>query len=110
MFSLHLQILVGHAGEHGARAIGLPHPAAKVAQQVGATQGEPDDDQDQPLQLEGEEGGEEEEDPEHGGEDQASPEDVDLSGGQSLDVTGILGPGLKHPLGLPVFVNVVPPS
>lgn len=100
--------------------------ALDVSIQVGGIQRDGDHYQQQPLELEAEEGHQEEEAPEHWAEDEAQPEDallvlVDsaLKGFRRLRfiiklirwseaMTHVFR--LEHPVGLAVVVDVVPPA
>lgn len=82
--------------------------ALDVTVQVGHAEGDRDDHQHHPLQVETEEGDYEEHHPEEGTHDEGGPEDFRLLG---VDGNGrVLVPRLVHPMGDTVVVHVVPPS
>lgn len=82
--------------------------ALDVPVQVGHVQRDRDDHQHHPLQVETEEGDDEEDHPENGTQDEAGPEDFRLLG---VDGNGrVLVPRLVHPMGDAVVIHVVPPS
>ena len=99
------------------------HPASEVPNQVGPTQGQPDDHQHHPLQLEGEQGGEEQQslkiskvsmkiqnistNPNNRRSHKSSPENLNLCF-RKLDLS-FLTTGLEHPHRLSRVVDIVPP-
>ena len=87
---------------------GRSHSTPEEPEEVGHGEHEAYHHQDHPLQFEGEEGREEEADPDDREDDETGPEYLDLSSAE-LDVLVLLT-GLEPPDRLPLLVDIVPPA